>query len=427
MIDRKIAPEYTIISNLEPIQNKEFVLNNGVKVFYFFADEQDCVKLDFVFDAGSYNQNQSLVAFFTNKMLLEGTSKKSAAEISEIFDDKGAFINTEVEKDNASLTLFSLNKHLADLLPVVAEILSDANFDESELSRKIEAELQDFMVENEKVSTINRKIFLEKLFSSNHPYGKFATENDFSKINTKVLKDFFSEYYQAKNMTILASGNISDEVLNLLNENFGSEWKKESEIKNHNYQINNTFKPEKIIVQKEGAIQSSIRIGMPTFNLTHEDYFGLKVLSTILGGYFGSRLMMNIREDKGYTYGIGSGLSSYKHHGFFYISTEVGVDVAEDTVKEIFIELERLRNDLVEVEELTLVKNYMVGNILRSLDGAFDLADRFKNLYQFGLNMNYYKNYLNVIKSIDSFTLKALANKYFKEENLTTVVVGTRE
>lgn len=429
MLDRITAPKYTIIEDIEPLHPEVFELDNGVKVYYFFANEQDCVKFDFVFEAGSYFQNQSYVAYFTNKLLLEGTAKHSAAQISEIFDEKGAFINSEVSKDDASLSFFSLIKHLDSLLPIVTEILTEANFDEKELAQKIEAEKQDFLVDNEKVSTINRKLFLQKLFGNDHPYGRFGLYEEFDAIENSLLKQFYQQHYHAQNMVIFAAGNITKDVLKKLNNTVGKAWSKSAHIELVKKEIpfNKKFIPEKSVVAKEGAIQSSIRIGMPTFTSLHPDFFKLKLLNTVLGGYFGSRLMMNIREDKGYTYGIGSGLQSYKNHGFFVISTEVGVEVAEDAVKEIFFELNRFKNETIPYEELSLVKNYMVGNILRSLDGAFDLAERFKNLYQFGLDLTYYKDYLKTIKTTQSEELKSLAEQYFDEKKLTTLIVGTKE
>ena len=429
MLDRITAPKYTIIEDIEPLHPEVFELDNGVKVYYFFADEQDCVKFDFVFEAGSYFQNKSYVAYFTNKLLLEGTNNYTAAQISEIFDEKGAFINTEVGKDDASLSFFSLNKHLDSLLPIVTEILTEANFDEKELAQKIEAEKQDFLVDNEKVSTINRKLFLQKLYGNDHPYGRFGLYEEFDAVENSLLKQFYQQYYHAQNMVIFAAGKITKDVLKQLNNTVGKAWSKSAHIQLIKKEIpfNKKFIPEKSVVAKEGAIQSSIRIGMPTFTYNHPDFFKLKLLSSILGGYFGSRLMMNIREDKGFTYGIGSGLQSYKKHGFFVISTEVGVEVANEAVKEIFFEINRLKTELISKEELSLVKNYMVGNILRSLDGAYDLAERYKSLHQHSLDLKFYKNYLKTIKETNSEELKDLASQYLDEKKLTTLIVGTKE
>ena len=148
------------------------------------------------------------------------------------------------------------------------------------------------------------------------------------------------------------------------------------------------------------------------------------MLNTILGGYFGSRLMANIREDKGYTYGIGSGLASFVNGGYFAVSTEVGADVTKQTLEEIYKEIAILRKDLVSSNELETVRNYILGHFLRSVDGPFSLADKFKGIWEFGLDYSYFDNYFAAVKTVTPKELRDLANKYLKEEDLIECVVG---
>jgi zinc protease len=175
---------------------------------------------------------------------------------------------------------------------------------------------------------------------------------------------------------------------------------------------------------KPNALQSAIRIGTPFINRTHPDFPAMQVLNTVLGGYFGSRLMANIREDKGYTYGIGSGMSSFKQTGAFFIASEVGADVCKAAIAEIEKEVNRLKNEIVPDDELSLVRNYMLGSLLGSLENVFSHADKFKNLYFAGLDYDYYERYTQTVKSITSANLQQLANKYFDFENFYKVIVG---
>ena len=181
---------------------------------------------------------------------------------------------------------------------------------------------------------------------------------------------------------------------------------------------------DNLYIKKEGALQSAIRIGRLIPNKLHPDYLGLQVLNTILGGYFGSRLMNNIREDKGYTYGINSGVVSLKNGGYFFISTEVGADVTKDALNEIYKEIDLLRTEEVSIEELDLVKNYMLGQFLKSCDGAFNLANLFESVKLYDLDYNFYNNYIKTIKEITPKTIKALGVKYFNKKDLKEVVVG---
>jgi predicted Zn-dependent peptidase len=181
-----------------------------------------------------------------------------------------------------------------------------------------------------------------------------------------------------------------------------------------------------VFLHKEGALQSAIRIGRRIITRSHPDYPGLSVLNTLLGGYFGSRLMSNIREDKGYTYGIGSAVVSLSAAGYFFISTEVGADVTSAALDEIYKEVELLRREAVDQEELAMVRNYMMGSFLKGIDGPFALIDRFKTIHLSGLDYDYFDRYLRTLESIGPEELKDLAVRYFDRNDLCELVVGIK-
>ena len=237
---------------------------------------------------------------------------------------------------------------------------------------------------------------------------------------------FYKEHYHSGNCTIIASGKLDDNLIETLNRYFGkTTWGTVCDISKPEVHINAT-QVQKHFIERPDAIQSAIRVGRLLFNKTHPDYFKFQVLNTILGGYFGSRLMANIREDKGYTYGIGSGLSSLVNAGYFFISTEVGADVTNQTLTEIYKELHTLRTELVDEEELETVRNYVLGQFLRSVDGPYALADKFKAIWEFDLDYSYFETYFNAVKTITPQDIKDLANKYFQEKDLIELVVGKK-
>ena len=186
-------------------------------------------------------------------------------------------------------------------------------------------------------------------------------------------------------------------------------------------------KSEKVYEEKPGAIQSGIRIGR-VLNVKYgsNEFFKLQIINTILGGYFGSRLMSNIREDKGYTYGIGSAVVSMEDAIFFFISAEVGADVTNETLQEVYFELNRLCDDLVPKEELVMVKNYMLGSMLKSSDGPFSMADKYKSVYLKGEDLSFYDRYISMINKVTSEELLTVAKKYFNPEEMLEVVVGKK-
>ena len=182
--------------------------------------------------------------------------------------------------------------------------------------------------------------------------------------------------------------------------------------------------PVNSVIEKKGAVQNAIRMGKRVFNRNHPDYPKMTILNTILGGYFGSRLMSNIREDKGYTYGIGSGLVSLQLDGYFYIATEVGADVCQAAINEINKELTVLCETEVGSDELNLVKNYLFGAFQRSIDGPFALADRFKTLLLSGLSFDYYYKYLETVKNVSGKELLEMAQRHLPPSQMTLITVG---
>jgi predicted Zn-dependent peptidase len=220
------------------------------------------------------------------------------------------------------------------------------------------------------------------------------------------------------------AGKVNSNQIALINRHFGSDaWGTPNGVVACHHQLEPAA-DKKIFIPKPDAVQCAIRIGKATINKLHPDYQYLNVVNMILGGYFGSRLMSNIREEKGYTYGIGSGLVSYQKAGSFVIVSEVGKNVLPQALVEVYKEINKLRDDLVPNQELTLVKNYMMGGILRNFDGPFALLDSFRGLLEYNLEYDYLDNMINVVKSITPEQVRDIAQKYLDVNSLYEVVVG---
>ena len=282
---------------------------------------------------------------------------------------------------------------------------------------------QKLQVSLQKNDVVARRNFNKAMYGDTI-YGFAGVADDFKTLHREDMLSHYSEMYQPSNCTILIAGKIEPETLSLIKEIFGQEWTGST-------QKADTTQPEIqhstehfYFIEKPDALQSAIRMGMPLINRTHPDFPSLQVLNTVLGGYFGSRLMANIREDKGYTYGIGSGMSSLKHAGALFIATEVGADVCKAAITEIEKEINILKTDLIPDEELSLVKNYMLGSLLGSLENVFSHADKFKSIHFAGLGYEYYDRYAKIIKTITSTDLLTLANKYLDFDGFYKVIVG---
>lgn len=424
MINRALAPVFREVENIELIKAKPHVLNNGLKIFTVSGGSQDLVRIEFIFSNIKYDVSKPLQTFAANSMLNDGTSEFTSSQIADKIDYYGAFLQTDYSNDQSSVTLFSLNKHLASTLPIVKAIISDSIFPQVELDTLIRNQKQKLSVNLEKNDFISRKV-LNKVLFGDTLYGYDVGFDDYDKLTRDQVKDYFREAYQPKNCTVIISGTVKDETIKLVDELFGRDWLSAGEIKENDFHFTQGPGIEHYI-EKPEALQSAIRIGQVAINRTHADFPGLQVLNTILGGYFGSRLMANIREDKGYTYGIGSALISLKSTGYFFIASEVGADVCTPAMEEIQKEIDTLKHQPVSAEELSLVRNYMLGSMLGSLENALSHADKFKNIYFSGLDYDYYQNYIQTVRKISPEDVQGLAYKYFHFDKFERVIVGKK-
>ncbi len=424
MINRTLAPDFGQVENIELIKASPIILGNGLKIFCIEGGEQDLVRIEFIFENINYNVSKPLQAYAANTMLNEGTSEHTSCEIADRIDYCGAFLQTDYSNDQSGVTLYSLNKHLSSTLPIVKAILADSIFPEIELDTLIRNQKQKLSVNLEKNDFLSRKVFNNVMFG-NSIYGYDTRAEDYDKLTRHQLKEYFKLAYQPNNCTVIISGKATDIASRIVDELFGSGWEEVREVSPNSFSFTTGVGAEHYI-EKGDAIQSAIRLGKVAINRSHTDFAGMQVLNTILGGYFGSRLMANIREDKGYTYGIGSALVSMKNAGYFFIASEVGSDVCSSALDEIYKEVSILKQEPVSTEELSLVRNYMLGSMLGSLENAMSHADKFKNVYFSGLGYDYYQNYIETVRTINPEALLGLANKYFNTETFEQVIVGKK-
>ena len=425
MINRTLAPEFGQIEKIELIQANPFTLDNGLKTFIINGGEQDLIRVELVFSNINWNAKYPLQAFATNSLLNDGTSDLTSAQIADRIDFYGAFLQTDYNLDQSTVTLYTLNKYLSATLPIVKAVITDSIFPQKEIDTFILNQKQKLSVNLEKNDFVGRKIFNEALFGKTL-YGYDIKPADYDQVERNQLTQYFKNAYQPENCTIILSGKVSEKALNEINSYFGKDWPKADGIFTQNTFNFNKQSGTEHYVEKPDALQSAIRIGNLAINRNHVDFPGFQVLNTLLGGYFGSRLMANIREDKGYTYGIGSALVSLKNAGYFFIASEVGVEVTQLAMNEIQKEITGLKNEPVSDIELDLVRNYMLGSMLGSLENALSHADKFKSIYFSNLGYDYYERYIQVVRTITAKDVQNLANQYLNWDNLDKVIVGKK-
>ncbi|MBR8537748.1 insulinase family protein [Carboxylicivirga sediminis] len=422
-IDRRIAPKFKTTDTFELLPIETFQLDNGIQVHLMQAGSQEVAKLDFLFPAGSIQANKPLLSSITCKGLSEGTQHLTGAEISEKIDFYGAYIGQQAQFHHSIVTLVTLSHFLPQTLELLENIIKHPTFEQKEINTLLNKRKQEYLIESDKVKTLATRAFTQNLYGKEHPYGNYLTLDDFEQITREDVIDFHKKAYIPKGTHIIVSGQPGSQLKQLLNKHFGQEWHSTSPLPD-------LLPPTDIIpekdrfVPKEGALQSAIKMGVPLFNKQHSDFHGMQILNTVLGGYFGSRLMTNIREEKGLTYGISSFIMTYKHAGFLIISSDVKAENRELALKEINNELQKLRDEPISEEELQLVKNFLIGDMIRNFDGPFATSDNYRGLIDLNLTPDYFNEFFNVLIHITSGELQQLAQKYFKEEALITVVAG---
>lgn len=424
MFDRTIQPTVNSIDHIDVVKAEKRLLGNGIPVHFINAGTQDVVKIDFIFEAGTWFQTKNLVASICNSMLEEGSENYSAGEIAEKFDFYGAYLQLSIDQNQGFVNIVTLSKYLPAILEVTEDLIKRSVFPDHELDVLLAKNKQKWLVENEKVRTLCQKKFTQVMFGDNHPYTINNKLEDFDRIRRDELMEFYKSYYHSGNCHILVAGKVDEEVLNLLNIYFGGDDWRQKQADFPEYTIHSDVK-KRHHVEKANGIQSAIRVGKFWVPKTHPDFHGLSILVTILGGYFGSRLMANIREEKGYTYGIGSFVLTLKQASYLVISSEVGNEYVEPTLTEIALEMRRLQTEPVSENELVTVKNYLLGEFLRDFDGPFALASSFKAINDFGLDYSFYDDYLHVLRNITSAEIMNLAQQYLNPDECYTVVAGS--
>lgn len=399
---------------------KRIVLENGVILFLLDEVKDDSVKLDIEWSAGSKYQSKPLVANFTNKLLMSGDPIMSGSEIAEKIDFHGGYFQNEMDRDHAGITLFGLNDKIGDIFGIFSNAFMNCTFPLDEFEKERSVSFSKFQIDSKKVKNQCTREFTKSIFGEQSDYGKVAVAADFKTIEQLDVLNFYKEFYLNGKPTIFIVGRVDDAFINQLRD-----WSRLMVSEESDFKVKEITQAKgRINVDVPGSVQTAIRIGRLLFDKTHPDYFKFQLLNTILGGFFGSRLMTNIREDKGYTYGIGSTVSVMEDAAYFFIATEAGTDVSELAINEVLFELKRLREVLIPEEELTVVKNYMSGDFLRHADGAIAQMENFKNIHFNQLKETYYTDFIQAVNEATAKELQDLANKYLKEDELLVVTAG---
>jgi zinc protease len=422
-LDRKKSPEIkdAVDLNLQLKPYEKYVLDNGVEVYAINAGAEEVLQLEWVFYAGNWFEQKNMVAATANFLLKNGTSTKNAYQLNEHFEYFGSYLNRNCYNETATVSLHCLTKHVEALLPVVKEILLDSVFPEEELNIYKQNMQQRLRVNLKKSDFVAGRLIDAYMYGEDHPYGRYSKFEDIEAITREEILNFYQQYYKNGKFILFAAGKLPSNLAEILNKSFGE--LNIAPVAVADLPSYPAGEKKYRVTNDPQGVQGAIRMGSLFPNRHHPDFLKAQVLNSVFGGFFGSRLMSNIREEKGYTYGIYSYLENHMQQSAWVISTEAGRDVCEAAITEVYKEMDILTKELVDEEELSLVRNYMMGSILGDLDGPFHIINRWKNIILNGLEEDYFYKQINTIRNVSAEELKQLAEKYLKPENFYELVV----
>ena len=426
-LDRTMPPLLRPLEAFEILRPERLEMKNGMQLNVIRAGSQEVVRLDLLIGGGQWHQTQALQALFTNRMLREGTPTMTSAQIAEKLDYYGAWLDLSSSVNCGFITLYSLNKYFPRTLAIIADMLMNPSFPEKELEVVLETNRQQFLVNSSRVEVIARKHFNRSLFGEEHPFGRFAVESDYGRITPEVLREFYRKHYHSGNCTVYVSGKVTPEIIRCIEEHLGNaSWGEIKEVQPLELIEPRQTTEKHVFVEKADALQSSLKMGCFMMDRVHPDFLKARVMVTLFGGYFGSRLMSNIREDKGYTYGIGAGIVNCPGSGVLAITTEADNQYIDSIITEVYREMDRMCNDLAPQEELEMVRNYMLGDFCRSYEGPFSLSEAWIYTKTADLDDDFFVRQVDSIRSITAEEIRTLAQRYLCKENLIEVVAGKK-
>ncbi|MBD8487210.1 insulinase family protein [Echinicola sp. CAU 1574] len=422
VLDRSKAPDFQIPEHIELIKPEKRTLKNGVPLYFIHTPEIDAIKLEVITESNKQllPEEDGLIPFFALHMLLEGTKTMSSPELDNFFDHYASEVDIISSFEQQGVSLLTTKKHFGKVLPIFRSLLTEAIFPEKELEKRKSQKALTIAIQHDQNSSRANQLYRKALFGDDHPYGFVAEERHVNGVNREKLIQYYEDKFLVS-PEIFVIGNLNSFEIDEIAETFGNLTVAPSAKSMDQFII----WPEKRLTEfKEKAVQSSIRMGQHLIPKTHPDYHALTVFNTILGGYFGSRLIKNIREDKGHTYGIYSSIGSLEKSDYWVVMADVQKDFADDVINEVYLEIEKLKSTPIEKEELEIFRNYMIGHFLSNFSNAFDLINRFKSIHYAGLDYDFYESQLQYFRSFTPEQIMEVGQKYFDNKNIIEVIVG---
>ncbi|MBR6368208.1 MAG: insulinase family protein [Bacteroidaceae bacterium] len=427
MLDRTIQPKLSPLGDFVLPVPEDSTFSNNIPVSVLNVGGQDIVRVDIVINAGKMHQEKLLVSYFTGMMLKEGTSTMSRQDIAEKLDFYGSWMVVQSTTIYTCVTLFSLNKYLKESMDIVVAAITDSQFPDEQLDKFRQIQYHQWLVNNEKVEVMSNRAFHSNFFGSEHICGRYADDADYNQLTSDDLKHFFRKYYNSGNCRIYLSGMVTDKVVVDVERLVGTtSWGQISEPTQYIPQTVCKTSEKRVFVEKKDATQSAVKMGKMLISRKHPDYAKLRLLMSLFGGSFSSRLMSNIREDKGYTYGINASYMHVPDASYMLISSECDNQYVEPLIAEVYKEMALLRDVKIEEDELRQVKNYLQGDMMRTYEDPLTMMGAYISMDYNNVGRGHLARCFNEANAATTEELHLLAQKYFTEDGFLEAIAGKK-
>jgi zinc protease len=421
-IDWKKGPGYKRIEEIKIPAYDEIILDNGIKILVLQQGTQGIMKMDLIFKGGRILEEKKMTSKISAAIIREGSANMSSAVLAEQIDFYGAVLRSGSNLDHNYMTLSGLSKYAQSTIDLVFDVLGNPLFKEDEIEKYKKSSISKLALDKSRNELMCYRLFTELIFGKETPYGYNSEENLIQSIQREDLVEYYNDAYGTANLSVVIGGQVDskslDHLVKYLNQmKFAG--------RKLAYKLGGYHNPATSIQHNtKNELQSSVIIGRKLFTRHHSDFTAINVLNTILGGYFGSRLMTEIRENQGLTYNISSLVDTQIYEGYFYIETDVAPENVNKTIEAIHIQIEKLQKEYIGDEELNMVKNYLLGNALNLFDGPLNTTSFLKSMVLDDSDPDQFYQFIEDVKSIDAQKILDTANKYLKREDMYQVVIG---
>lgn len=424
-LDRSTPPTIKDFGHLSVPQCRRLTLDNGIKLSVIDHGEFEVNRLTMSWIGGANDVDSLSTLILATDLMREGSEWHSGAEIAETLDFNGAWLKSNIHSHHSSLILHSLNHRFSHILPTIFESITSPRYPtaEFEISREKIAKRKELNLS--KVAYLSNQSNHQLIFGDNHPCAKDETPDEVRGITHDNVENLHHKVFNANGCELFLAGRITPEIEDAVNKTF-SQLKYNDDFISHRVIPMLPAQNKLQIINVDEALQSSITMSIPTINRNHHDYIDLRYAIMALGGYFGSRLMTNIREDKGYTYGISSALLGNWEGGVMTISTQCDNRYTQAVIKECKKEIELMKTDNFSAEELNRLKRYAMSQIAGILDSPFSIMDYYENQRHVLTPIDYFDRMQHSLKNLSSQRIATLAQQYLHLDEMRISIAGNR-